>query len=64
MVPIKTVGLSMAENGFDLRDTLARNTQNQVVMINLLRQQGNLLAEIHQLVSPPEQTDAPRLKTH
>ncbi|MDL2172514.1 MULTISPECIES: hypothetical protein [Asaia] len=54
----------MAENGFDLRDTLARNTQNQVVMINLLRQQGNLLAEIHQLVSPPEQTDAPRLKTH
>lgn len=52
----------MAENGFDLRDTLARNTQNQVVMINLLRQQGNLLAEIHQLVSPPEQTDVPSLR--
>jgi|GEM_PF-3521869 len=52
----------MTDNSSDLKDTLVRSTQNQLVMINLLRQQGHLLAEIHQLVSPPEQSDGPSLR--
>jgi len=62
MVPTLNEGLTMAENGVDLHDTLGRNTRNQVVIINLLRQQGKILAEIHQLVSPPEQSDSPSLR--
>lgn len=52
----------MTDTRLDLQDALVRSAQNQLVMINLLRQQGHVLAEIHQLVSPPEQTDAPSLR--
>lgn len=52
----------MTADNSNMAATLASLSQGQLHIIAVLQQHGQVLAEIHQMVSPPETRDEPTLR--